>query len=181
MGKGKATGAAEEERRELIERCKVRNAIIFGCIVIGWVLLDQITKQFFDVQEVGATVAEPIPGVIAFKLIRNTGGAWGMLGDMTFILIALSLVICAAVIFYLFTVAPDASVPLTVGLALVFGGGVGNLIDRLTGGYVIDFIQTLFIDFPVFNIADIGVTCGVVVTMVALFAAPRSKLIAKER
>ena len=107
MGKGKATGAAEEERRELIERCKVRNAIIFGCIVIGWVLLDQITKQFFDVQEVGATVAEPIPGVIAFKLIRNTGGAWGMLGDMTFILIALSLVICAAVIFYLFTVRSE--------------------------------------------------------------------------
>lgn len=169
-----------QERAELsaeaIERCKLRNAIIFGCIVIGWVLLDQLTKLYFEGFPVGEPIAEPIPGVIGFKLALNTGGAWGVLGDMTFILITLSLVICAAVIFYLFVVTPDASVLLTVGLSLVFAGGVGNLIDRLTGGYVIDFIQTLFMDFPVFNIADIGVTCGVVITMIALFAYPRSKM-----
>lgn len=172
----KRTQEREELSAEVLERCKLRNAIIFGCIVIGWVLFDQITKQIFDAHQVGETVAEPLPGLIAFRLARNTGGAWGMFGDMTFILIALSLLICAAVIFYLFVVTPDASVLLTVGLSLVFAGGVGNLIDRLTGGYVVDFIQTLFMDFPVFNIADIGVTCGVVITMIALFACPRSKM-----
>ncbi len=48
-----------------------------------------------------------------------------------------------------------------VGLGLLFAGGVGNLYDRAAQGYVVDFITPLFIDFPTFNVADIGVTCGI--------------------
>lgn len=156
------------QREELIERLKLRNVIIFGIIVIGWVIVDQATKAFFDAHEVGEVVAVPIPDVLSFTLARNTGGAWGMFDDMTMALVVLSLVICAIVILYMFVIEPGSSVLMTVGLSLVFAGGVGNMIDRVTGGYVIDFIQTLFVDFPIFNIADIGVTCGIVVVMVAL-------------
>ena len=55
-----------------------------------------------------------------------------------------------------------------VSLALVVAGGIGNCIDRLTTGYVVDFIRLTFIDFPVFNVADICVTCGVVLFLIAL-------------
>lgn len=165
---GKA--AAGEDRRERIERLKRRNTIIFGCIVIAWFILDQVTKKAAEAHEVGAVIAEPIPGVLGFKLVHNAGGAWGMFDDMTMALVVLSLIICAIVIAYMLVIEPGCSVLMTVGLSLVFAGGFGNMVDRATGGYVIDFIQVLFVDFPVFNIADIGVTCGIAVVMAALLA-----------
>lgn len=53
-------------------------------------------------------------------------------------------------------------------MGLVAAGGIGNAIDRFALGYVVDFIQPLFIDFPVFNVADIGVTCGFVLLVLSL-------------
>ncbi len=58
-------------------------------------------------------------------------------------------------------------------MALVVAGGLGNAIDRFTLGYVVDFIEPVFIDFPVFNVADIGVTCGFVLFVVAMILAYR--------
>lgn len=55
-----------------------------------------------------------------------------------------------------------------LGLSLVVAGGIGNAIDRFTLGYVVDFIEPVFIDFPVFNVADIGVTCGVALFIASL-------------
>ena len=57
---------------------------------------------------------------------------------------------------------------LTLGGALVVAGGIGNAIDRFIQGYVVDFIELSFMDFPVFHIADIGVTCGVVLIFIAV-------------
>ncbi len=55
-----------------------------------------------------------------------------------------------------------------VGVALVVAGGLGNALDRFTLGYVVDFIEPTFIDFPVFNVADIGVTCGFVIFLIGV-------------
>ena len=55
----------------------------------------------------------------------------------------------------------------------MFAGGLGNAVDRFTLGYVVDFIDPVFIDFPTFNIADIGVTCGFVIFFAALFLRAR--------
>ena len=63
--------------------------------------------------------------------------------------------------------------PEVVGLALVVGGGIGNAIDRFVLGYVVDFIDLTFMNFPVFNIADIGVTCGLVLFLVAWLVRER--------
>ena len=64
-----------------------------------------------------------------------------------------------------------------VGLAMVAGGAIGNMIDRLANGYVTDFLCTEFINFPVFNIADIGITCGVAIALVGfLFLSPANKV-----
>ena len=61
--------------------------------------------------------------------------------------------------------------PLTVGLSCVAGGGIGNMIDRLVQGSVTDFLATTFIDFPVFNVADIFVTCGVAVCLLIVLTS----------
>ena len=63
----------------------------------------------------------------------------------------------------------------TVGIALIVAGGIGNAIDRFMQGYVVDFIEFSFIDFPVFNVADIGVTCGFVLLFIGLFLSLKNE------
>ncbi len=81
---------------------------------------------------------------------------------MVFVAIAALVVVGA----FLLVWKQDLPMPLVVSIACVAGGGVGNMIDRLAAGYVTDFLATTFIDFPVFNVADIFVTVGVVASLV---------------
>ena len=74
---------------------------------------------------------------------------------------------CIAIALFFLFLSKNISIPETIGMALVFAGGIGNAIDRFAQGYVVDFIHFVFIDFPVFNIADIGVTCGMVLFLVS--------------
>ena len=148
---------------------RVRNAVVFAVIAAVWIVLDFAVKRFFDgTFSTGGVIAGPFAGLFQFRLVHNTGAAWGMFGDSTFALGVLSLVVCALLLVYLFVLSPHATVVQTMGLALVFAGGIGNAIDRFAQGYVVDFIEFSFIDFPVFNIADIGVTCGFVIFLFAL-------------
>lgn len=148
--------------------CRKRNAAIFVGIVVVWLLIDQATKAFFESFELGAQIAGPFFGIVDFTLVHNTGAAWGVFSDMTALLAVLSILICVLAALYLFVFAPMSSPLAAVGLSLVFAGGIGNAIDRLCNYYVIDFIRPVFIDFPVFNIADIGVTCGCVLFVLSL-------------
>ena len=141
---------------------------MFIALFVVWLLLDQATKAFFESFELGAAIAGPFFGIFDLTLVHNTGGAWGLFGDMTLILGILAIVVCAGAVVYLFVLAPDSSVLTTVGLSLVVAGGIGNALDRFTNMYVIDFIRPVFIDFPVFNIADIGVTCGCIIFIASL-------------
>lgn len=144
------------------------NIAIFCTIFIVWNIVDRLTKLFFGEFAVGETVSSPIPGIIDFTVMHNTGGAWGMLGDATPFLAIISAVVCIAGFVYI-AANPKASILATVGISLVVAGGFGNLWDRIELGYVIDFIAAAFIDFPIFNVADIGVTCGVVLFILSLF------------
>lgn len=148
--------------------CRKRNAAIFIAIVAVWLLIDQATKAFFESFELGAQIAGPFFGIIDFTLVHNTGGAWGVFSDMTIFLAILSIAVCILAVLYLFVFAPMSSPLAAIGLSLVFAGGIGNAIDRICNYYVIDFIRPVFIDFPVFNIADIGVTCGCVLFVASL-------------
>ena len=82
-----------------------------------------------------------------------------------------ALVVCAALVIYVIGYQRRASLGEVIGAALVCAGGVGNAIDRFSLDYVVDFIKPVFIEFPVFNIADIGVTCGMVIFLVAFVVA----------
>lgn len=149
-------------------------ALLFGVVLALWLAFDVATKSWVaGGWSEGDVITGPILGLVRFHLVHNTGMAWGMFGDSTFALGVLSVVVCAVLAVYLLVFSPNAGRLETVGLALVVAGGLGNALDRFTLGYVVDFIEPVFIDFPVFNIADIGVTCGFVLFLAGLLLAWR--------
>ncbi len=126
------------------------------------VYLDQITKWLIVtyLPEGGAALIE---GVLRFTYVENRGAAFGMLSDNRWIFISISSLAILGMILYIIVKKPKDRL-LAASLVLVVGGGVGNMIDRVLLGYVIDFID--FYAFPgiwvwVFNIADASICIGV--------------------
>lgn len=153
-------------------RKRGRAVVLFGCLAGLWLAVDMATKSFFNGSFApGDVVTEPIAGLFRFRLVHNTGAAWGMFGDSTFALGVMSVIVCAVLLVYLVVGSKTMNTGQIVGLAVVFAGGIGNAIDRFTLGYVVDFIDFTFIDFPVFNVADIGVTCGFVIFIASMLYA----------
>ena len=144
-------------------------------------LLDRITKAAVLRNLVGAdgmaTAPVPfIPGVLRLQFVANTGAAFSMGEGMGWVFVALAAAVVAGMAAYLLR-APLCSKVEVAGLAMVAGGAVGNAIDRVVFGYVVDFLATEFIDFPVFNVADIGITCGVVIAFAGfMFLSPANKV-----
>ena len=153
------------------------HAAMFIIVAIVWLALDVLTKRMIidGGYEVGSVFAGPFLGIIDFRLVHNTGAAWGLFSDSTMALAIFSIIVCLLLVLFAFTLFKDDPAPIHFGLALVVAGGIGNVIDRLSFGYVIDFIEATFIEFPVFNIADIGVTCGFVIVLITVFYSMRHK------
>lgn len=129
-------------------------------IALGVIALDQLSKVLVCALLYGEQVAI-IPGILRFSYVENTGMAFGMLSDHRWIFMVLSVIGIAAVGVYLwFYVKTKIG---RTALALIIGGGIGNMIDRIFRGFVVDFID--FCAFPrlwgwVFNIADAAVCIG---------------------
>lgn len=146
-------------------RPNVRNVAFLAVVACVAVALDQLVKSLMR-QMLVAGPLEFIPGVLRLVLVENPGAAFSMgegaSGLFAFVAIGVTLASLA-------WVWVDAGMPLSLvlGLACVCGGGVGNLIDRVCKASVTDFLATEFIDFPVFNVADCFITCGVVIAFVA--------------
>ena len=142
---------------------------VFAVLAVVWVVLDQLCKSVFAGQTPGGILAGPFAGIFDIRLVHNTGGAWGIFSDSTVLLGVLSVVVCVVIVAYFVYAARDLCMVEVIGLALIFAGGIGNAIDRFVQGFVTDFIEFSFFDFPVFNIADIGVTCGFVILFIGIF------------
>ena len=154
---------------------RARTIALVALIAVAWLVLDQATKAFVEgAYAVGDHIAGPYLGLVQFVLVHNTGMAWGLLGDSTFLLGVLSVLVVAVLAVYLAWEGDRANRLEAIGGALVIGGGLGNAIDRFTLGYVVDFIDAAFIDFPVFNVADIGVTCGFMLFIIGFFLHERA-------
>ena len=131
-------------------------------MIILIVAFDQITKYFASLKLADGSVAKFIPGVVQFKYAENTGMAFSMLSGARWVFIALTVVVCVGVFYYLFS-NRCKNLWLYWSLGVILSGGIGNLIDRIRFGYVVDFIEPTFVNFAIFNIADCAVTCGAVV------------------
>ena len=136
-----------------------RQERMFAVMAGTWVIIiDQYVKRaVVQSLELGET-AELLPGLFRLERVHNYGAAWSSFSGARWLLVGVTAA-GLALLFYLVTTIVRH--PLGVwSLWLVIGGGIGNLIDRVRNGYVVDMIATEFINFPVFNIADIFVTCG---------------------
>ena len=142
--------------------------ILLVAIVVVWVALDQFTKSLVLGQVIGEQFAGPFLGLVDFRLVHNTGAAWGIFEGNPSALGVFSLVVCALLLAYFAWQRNETNLVQTIGIGLIVAGGIGNVIDRFVQGYVTDFIEFSFFDFPVFNVADIGVTCGFVLLFVGL-------------
>lgn len=144
-----------------------RRIAAFGGVAALAVVLDQVSKAWARTALAGGP-APLVPGVLDLSLVMNTGAAFSIGSGSTWVFVILALVICAGAAAW---VVRERQMPASVAAALgaVAGGGVGNLIDRVVARQVTDFLATTFIDFPVFNVADIFVTCGVVIALVLLW------------
>lgn len=131
-------------------------------MIVLIIAFDQITKYFASLKLADGSVAKFIPGVVQFKYAENTGMAFSMLSGARWVFIALTVVVCVGVFYYLFS-NRCKNLWLYWSLGVILSGGIGNLIDRIRFGYVVDFIEPTFVNFAIFNIADCAVTCGAVV------------------
>lgn len=142
--------------------------MLAAIIVVLAVVADQLTK-YLVVQNIELSDSRPfIDGFMKFYHTRNTGGGWSILnggGSERVILITVSLLAMAAVVYVLATNYHRHPL-MNIALAMVLGGGVGNMIDRIRLEYVVDFLRTEFIEFPTFNIADCFITVGAVLLVV---------------
>jgi signal peptidase II len=146
--------------------------ILAGSIFVGILLLDLLTKAFIIpniIPNVGDKVVI-IPNLISFVYVKNTGAAWGIFGGGQVFLIVISAVVLALFIaFYVLRVKKvgnRSSMLLGISVGLIAGGCIGNMVDRIFLGYVRDFINFEFMNFPVFNFADIALTFGVIIMII---------------
>ena len=141
----------------------------FYCLfVAGIVAADQITK-YLTVANIALYQDVPfIPGFLGFTFVKNTGAAFSSFEGQQW-LFALIFAAFTIGIFWEYFKKPMGFTTFERWcIAAVYGGGLGNMIDRVRMGYVVDMIETLFMDFPVFNVADCFITCGCVAMMVSL-------------
>ena len=145
------------------------------------VVLDQLTKWMI-VKWVPLYDKIPVNGFINITHQRNTGAAFSFMADaggwQRWFFIALAIAVSAYITWWLWRIKAESHVILSAGLALVLGGALGNVIDRMVLGSVVDFIQVLIAGwpFPSFNIADSAITVGAVFLIIdALFLSGKQE------
>lgn len=143
--------------------------VIFAGIVIVVTAVDQLTKAVVWKMVPLYDSIHVINGFFNLTHIQNPGGAFGFLADQHFALrnllfLVISL-IALGLVFYFYMSTPKTHQLLGFGFALIFGGAVGNLIDRIRMGRVIDFIDIYFRSYhwPAFNIADSAISLGIII------------------
>ncbi|NQD81423.1 signal peptidase II [Pseudomonas seleniipraecipitans] len=155
---------------------------------LGWVWLsvvvfvvDQITKYWFDNNLSMYERIAVIPDFFSWTLAYNTGAAFSFLADESgwqrWLFALIATVVSAVLVVWLKRLKPEETW-LAVGLALVLGGALGNLVDRVIFGHVVDFILVHWQNrwyFPAFNIADSAITVGAVLLALDMFRSNKSQ------
>ena len=115
---------------------------VFSVLALALLALDQWVKHWITVNLPLGEGMPFLPGFMELRTVHNYGAAWSSFSGMRWVLVAVTSCIGVAACF------------------LIISGGLGNIIDRVRQGYVVDMFNFLFMDYPVFNVADICVVCG---------------------
>ena len=142
--------------------------ILMGIMAVCIVVADQVTK-FITVANIPLLGNVPaIDGVFHFTFVQNTGAAFSSFEGMQWLFALIFALFTAGVIWEFATRRMGFTTLERWCIAAVWAGGLGNMIDRVRLGYVVDMICTDFITFPVFNVADCFITCGCILLLVHL-------------
>lgn len=145
--------------------------LITTIIAVILIAVDRITKNW-AAQALASGDIAVIDKVLYFRYTENTGVAFSMFSDNRWVLVGItSVMLIVALAFFLSGKIKDKLE--LFALSLIIAGGVGNLIDRLSLGYVIDFIDVRIINFAIFNVADMCITIGAILVCIAAFAAEK--------
>ena len=134
--------------------------IMLGILIV---IIDRITKLLLINKEI--TI---IPNFLNFTYTENNGVAFGIASNNTILIVLMNVIILAIIIKFLKEKFSKTNYIIILSLIMILAGGIGNLIDRIAMGYVIDFIDVNILDFPAFNVADISITVGVIMIMIIL-------------
>ena len=140
--------------------------ILFTVAVVA---VDQYTK-YLTLANISLYENLPfIPNFLGFTYVQNTGAAFSSFEGQQWLFVLIFAALTVALLWEYF----KSPMPFTKFerwcIAAVYAGGLGNMIDRVRYGYVVDMIQTLFMNFPVFNVADCFITCGCFALLISLF------------
>ena len=141
----------------------MKKKIILAITSLAIILLDQLSKLLIIDKSINV-----IQNILSFTYTQNTGVAFGLIDNNLIFIILFNIVILGIIIKFLKENRESIDFVVLVSLILILSGGVGNLIDRLLRGYVVDFIKLEFVKFPIFNLADISVTVGVFILIIVI-------------
>lgn len=146
-----------------------KQTVIFIVIMAGIVAFDQAVKYWSSnvLAAAPGQTMQLIPGFMHLRYWENTGAAFSMFSNATWVLAVLSAVMACVVIWLLFKFRRIDSWLFKLALCFIAGGAIGNLIDRFFLGYVVDMLEFSFVNFAIFNVADSFVCVGAV--MLAVF------------
>ena len=143
--------------------------MLYLLFAAGIVAADQFTKYLTVANIALHQDVEFIPGLLGLTYIQNTGAAFSSFEGQQWLFALIFAVFTAAVLWEYFKKPMPFTTLERFFIASIYAGGLGNMIDRVRLGYVVDMIETLFMDFPVFNVADCFITCGCIAMMISLF------------
>ena len=151
------------------EKRRLHYLIALAGILIG-VCLDQFTKYLAVLHLKGQAPLVLIDGVFQLEYLENRGAAFGLFqGQRLFFFLSAGVILAIVVWFYLRVPMERRYLVLRILAVLIVAGAIGNFIDRLRLGYVVDFFYFCLIDFPIFNVADIYVTVSTFVLLFVMF------------
>ena len=146
-----------------------KRQILFLLISFLLIIPDYVTKQLAVQHLSDGTKIVVLKQVLYLLYIENRGAAFGVFQGAQYMFYLITVVVMGGILYIVNRIPEDKKYrPLYLVLVLIFAGAIGNFIDRLKQQYVVDFIYFSPIDFPVFNVADIYVTCGCAL-MIVLF------------
>ena len=145
----------------------MKRKVMVPIVIVALIALDQWVK-FEIVKNIQLGGVKPfIPKILSLTYLRNTGAAFSILENQQWLFAVITLVVIGAAIWYL-SKHIKGSVWLLSSLCLIIAGGIGNFIDRMRQGFVVDMFQLDFINFAIFNVADSYLTIGVLVLIVMM-------------
>ena len=167
--------------RKILLKNNLKTKLISAIVIIVLVGFDQVIKILVDLylKPIGSKIL--IPGFLQLRYLENDGAMMGMMGGKTSIMTALAIICMIAVLVVIYSNWLTSKVDY-MSVVLIAAGGFGNIIDRIVRGYVIDYIEVLFVDFYIFNFADCLITCAAfTIVFYQIYCLIRDKKTKKEK